>query len=96
MAGKIKATPQTMRTTAGKFGKEATNLQKSIQTMNGLIDSLDNYWEGDATIAYKNRYAVLKKSFNNAVELMNELKNNLNASANILEETDQKIAGKIK
>ena len=85
-----------MRSTAGKFGKEGSNLSKSIKTMDGLISSLDNYWEGDATKAYKERYAVLKKSFKNAVDLMNELRDNLNASANILEETDRKIAGKIK
>ena len=53
-------------------------------------------WEGDATKAYKERYAKLEKSFQNAKELMEELDKNLKASAKIIEETDKKIASQLR
>ena len=96
MAGRIKATPEQMRGTAAKFGKEATNLGQSMTRMKQLINSLNSFWEGDATQAYKERYNTLEKSFKNAQELMEELDKNLRASAQILEETDRKIASQLK
>ena len=96
MAGRIKATPEQMRGTAAKFGKEATNLGQSMSRMKQLVNSLDSMWEGDATKAYKERYAKLEKSFQNAMELMEELDKNLKASAKIIEETDKKIASQLR
>lgn len=96
MAGRIKATPKQMRGTAAKFGKEAANLGQSMTRMKQLVNSLDNFWEGDATQAYKERYTKLGKSFKNAKELMEELDKNLRASGKILEETDKKIVSRLK
>lgn len=96
MANEIKLTPEQMRARAKEYERESTNLQKSIQTMDKLIKALESEWKGDASKAYASRYNELKPAFKNAKELMDELSSNLKASAQIMEETDRKIAGQLR
>lgn len=96
MANEIKLTPEQMRARAKAYANESANLQKSIQTMDRLIQALQSEWKGDASQAYASRYNELKPAFKNAKELMDELSSNLKASAQIMEETDRKIAGQLR
>lgn len=96
MANEIKLTPEQMRLRAKAYATEATNLERSIQTMDKLINALQSEWKGDASKAYADRYNSLKPAFRNAKELMDELSQNLNSSAQIMEETDRQIAGQLR
>lgn len=96
MADKISLTPEQMRARARSYANESANLQKSIQNMDKLINALQSEWKGDASKAYAERYNSLKPAFNNAKELMDELSSNLKASAQIMEETDRKIASQLR
>lgn len=96
MASEIKLTPEQMRNRARSYAKERDTLEKSIQNMDKLIRALQSEWKGEASKAYAERYTALKPAFNNARELMDELSKNLNASAKIMEDTDNKIASQLK
>lgn len=96
MASEIKLTPEQMRSRARAYAKERDNLQKSIQNMDKLIKALQSEWKGEASKAYADRYSALKPAFTNAQTLMDELSKNLNASAQIMEETDSKIASQLR
>lgn len=96
MASEIKLTPEQMRQRSRSYANESQNLQKSIQNMDKLINALQSEWKGDASVAYAERYKTLKPAFKNCKDLMDELSKNLAQSAKIMEETDKKIAGKLK
>ncbi|MDO4673020.1 MAG: WXG100 family type VII secretion target [Porphyromonadaceae bacterium] len=96
MASEIKLTPEQMKSRARSYATESANLQKSIQNMDKLIKALQSEWKGDASKAYADRYNSLKPAFKNAKELMDELSSNLKAAAQIMEETDRKIASQLK
>lgn len=96
MASEIKLTPEQMRRKAKKYADESKALATSIKNMDTLIKALEAEWKGDASKAYVSRYNTLKPAFKNCKELMDELSANLNQSAQIMEETDRKIANQLK
>ncbi len=96
MASEIKLTPTQMRQKAKKYADESKALETSIRNMDTLIRALETEWKGDASKAYVARYNTLKPAFKNCKELMDELSTNLNQSAQIMEETDRKIANQLK
>lgn len=96
MAGQIRMTPETMRTRATQTDKQAQIVQDVITSMDKLLTTLKGEWEGDAIMGYEDRYNKIKPSFKNAKELLDEIANNLRATAKIVEETDKSIASQYR
>lgn len=96
MAGQIRMTPETMRTRAKETDNNAQKVQEVITAMDKLLATLKGEWEGDAVRGYEDRYNKIKPSFKNAKELLEEIANNLRATANIVEETDRNIANQFR
>ncbi len=87
----IRMTPETMRQRAGETDTQAQNMQDLISKMDSLLNTLKGEWEGDAMRGYEDRYNKIKPVLNNARELLVEIATNLRATAQIVEETDQRI-----
>ena len=96
MAGQIRMKPETMRLRASQTDKNAQTVQEVINAMDKLLQTLKSEWEGDAMKGYEERYNKIKPSFKNAKELLDEIANNLRATAKIVEETDKSIASQFR
>lgn len=67
-----------------------------IQHMDTLLNSLQEEWEGSAAQAYSNRFQELRPSFVKAQDLITEIGQSLDATAQSLEETDSNIAAQFR
>ncbi len=92
----IRMTPETMRQRAGETDTQAQNMQDLISKMDSLLNTLKGEWEGDAMRGYEDRYNKIKPVLNNARELLVEIATNLRATAQIVEETDQRIGSQYR
>ena len=96
MANQIRITPDQMRGRANEYRAEADTVNGVIQKMDTLLTVLQAEWEGAASESYAVRYALLKPSFMKAEELIREIAQALDATANIVEETDASIAAQFR
>lgn len=96
MAGQIRITPDQMRSRAGQYRNEADNVGNVISSMDSLLNALQSEWEGAASEAYANRFAELRPGFVRAQDLINEIAQALDSTAQALEETDSNIAGSFR
>ena len=92
MAGQIRITPDQMRSRANEYRVEADNVGNVISRMDTLLNALQSEWEGEASAAYKARFNELRPGFVKAQDLINEIAQSLDATAQTLEETDANIA----
>lgn len=96
MAGQIRITPDQMRSRAGEYRAEADNVGQVISKMDSLLQALQDEWEGAASQAYASRFGELRPGFVKAQDLINEIAQSLDATAQSLEETDQNIASQFQ
>lgn len=96
MSNQIRMTPETMRTRAGQYSTEASNVHNVITKMDSLLKLLKQEWEGAAAESYEARYTELKPSFQKAEALINEIASALTSTAKIVEDTDNSIAKQFK
>ena len=88
----ISLTPDELRQRAQQYSAEADKVNQVIQTMGNLLNQLQNEWKGEASQAYAERYNELKPSFDKMEELIREISQALNTSADTYEQTDQNLA----
>lgn len=91
-SGQIRMTPDTMRTRAGEYRKEAQSVEDVITRMDTLLDTLSSEWEGAASDAYVTKFAELRPSFVDAKELIEDIAAALEKTAEAVESTDSQIA----
>ena len=96
MANQIRITPDQMRQKANKYRNEADTVDGVIRQMDSLLEQLRTEWEGAASESYDVRYQQLKPGFEQARELIREIAQALDSTANIVEETDANIANQFR
>ena len=96
MANQIRITPEQMRNRAQEYRTEAGNVEGVINKMDQLLGALQSEWEGAASEAYAARFQELRPGFVKAKELIDEIAQALNSTANIVEETDSNIAAQFR
>lgn len=94
--GQIRITPDMMRTRASEYANQAEAVGEVISTMDTLLTQLQDEWEGEASKSYADKYLQLKPGFVKAQELITEISQALNQTAQAVEETDQSIANAFK
>lgn len=94
--GQIRMTPDMMRGRAGEYRTEAGIVGEVISKMDSLLSALQSEWEGAASEAYAGKFAELRPSFVAAQDLINEIGAALDKTAEIVENTDNDIAGQFK
>jgi WXG100 family type VII secretion target len=88
----IRITPDLMRTRAGQYRGESQSIGSVISNMDGLLASLQEEWEGEASKSYADRYSELKPTFQKAQQLVDEIATSLDKVAQQMEDTDSSIA----
>lgn len=96
MANQIRMTPETMRTRATEYGRQADTLKDVIITMDNLLNQLQSEWEGAASESYAQKYEELKPGFQKAEQLIRDIQAALNKTAEIVENTDADIASQFR
>jgi len=96
MANQIRITPEQMRGRANEYRIEASKVHDVILKMDQLLGALQSEWEGAASESYAARYQELKPGFLKAEELIGEIAQALDSTANIVEETDANIAAQFR
>ena len=96
MSSQIRVTPDQMRAQAKQYSIEAEKVNGVIVRMDTLLKELQSEWEGDASVAFANRFAELRPGFVKAEELILEISAALTATANTIEQTDEEIAKKYR
>jgi len=96
MANQIRMTPETMRTRATEYGRQADTLKEVITTMDNLLNQLQSEWEGAASESYAQKYEELKPGFQKAEQLIRDIQAALKKTADIVENTDADIASQFR
>ena len=96
MAGQIRITPDQMRSRANEYRVEQDNVGNVNSRMDSLLSALQSEWEGEASRAYDARFQELRPGFVKAQELIGEIAQSLDATAQSLEETDANIASSFR
>ena len=96
MAGQIRISPDQMRGRASEYRGQADAVNDVITKMDNLLKNLQTEWEGDASAAYDEKYNQLRPGFVSAVNLINDIAQSLDSTAQSLEETDAAIAGQFR
>ena len=96
MAGQIRITPDQMRSRAGEYRQQQDQVGEVISRMDSLLSQLQGEWEGSASQAYAERFGELRPGFVKAQELIGEIAQALDATAQSLEETDASIAAQFR
>lgn len=96
MAGQIRITPDQMRSRAGEYRQQQDQVGEVISRMDSLLSQLQGEWEGSASQAYAERFGELRPGFVKAQELIGEIAQALDATAQSLEETDAQIAAQFR
>lgn len=90
--GLIKMTPEQMNKRANDYRNESAKFEEVIGNMTRLVGLLQEEWKGEASVAYAQRFDELKPSFEKANQLILEIADSLDKSAEITAETDAQIA----
>lgn len=92
MSGIIRVTPEELRATAKQYGVESQEVLNQVDRLNRMISDLKGMWEGASSEAFADQYEQLKPSFIKMSDLLTDVSNQLDQTANTLESTDQDIA----
>lgn len=60
MTGMIKVTPERLMTTAHEFSTQSAKLNETTDSMLGLVESLNCFWQGEASQAFTSRFSRLQ------------------------------------
>ncbi|MFJ5964700.1 MULTISPECIES: WXG100 family type VII secretion target [unclassified Bacillus (in: firmicutes)] len=96
MSGIIRVTPEELRATAKQYGVESQEVLNQVDRLNRMISDLKGMWEGASSDAFADQYEQLKPSFIKMSDLLTDVSNQLEQTANTLESTDQDIASQIR
>ena len=91
-SGQIRMTPETMRGRASEYRIESENVQNVIEKMDSLLESFQAEWEGAASEAYAAKFGELRPSFVAEKDLIDDIANALDKTAEAVENTDNEIA----
>ncbi|TCP16946.1 WXG100 family type VII secretion target [Scopulibacillus darangshiensis] len=96
MAGQIRVTPEELRDMASRYNNESGNVEDLVGRLDTMKGQLQGMWEGASSDAFAAQYEELKPSFVKMANLLADISKQLGDTANIIEDTDNQIAGQIR
>ena len=96
MAGQIRLSPEELRGRAREFKTQGDAFHDVIKNMDGLLNCLQDEWEGESSAAFKSQFDELRPSFVKVQELIVDISEQLEATGNALENLDRDIASKMR
>jgi WXG100 family type VII secretion target len=96
MAGIIRVTPEQLEEKAQRYQDESGKVEEQIGVLRGLINQLQDEWEGESSRAFAQQYEELEPSFKQMAQLLADVSRQLDSTAKTLRDTDQTIASQIR
>lgn len=92
MAGRIKVTPELLRSNASEMRTLRANHDDIINQLSAKVSGLSPEFEGAAATAYINKFDSMRSTFTSFSEMLEEFATKLDAVANTMEAADQQAA----
>ena len=92
MAGQIRMTPEQLKTRASKYGSSGDQIDTMLTELNALQDQMRTEWEGKAFQQFDAQYEQLKPKVENFRDLLRAIKDQLDLTANAVEEHDIQLS----
>ena len=96
MANIIRVEQAEILAEAQKFREEGVQFEDSIRRMDALTAELTNVWEGDASVAYAEKYQALKPNLEECRNLIEQIAQALEKVVEKMNEMDVNIAKAFK
>ncbi|MEB3025553.1 MULTISPECIES: WXG100 family type VII secretion target [unclassified Parvimonas] len=92
MAGQIRVSPETLQMRAREYGKASNDITTILNNLQRLQDMLRSEWEGQAFQGFDNQFNELKPKVQNFAELMQQINNQLDKTAQAMQQNDQALS----
>lgn len=93
MAGAIiKVSPEKLLSTAQEFSSQGNTISSLTTEMLNIVASLSSVWEGDAAVAYMNKFKSLESDIQVMNRMIQEHVSDLEQMANLYSTTEQSNA----
>lgn len=95
MADRIKLSPSELRTSAQKYTEGSQQVNEILQKLQSEQNTISSNWEGSGFESFDAQFSALKPKVSEFAELLEQINQQLNQVAQIMEETDQNISSAI-
>lgn len=91
-AGKIMMTPEEMNTYASRYKEGSSEITNLSNSLNSLEATIEQEWQGKGFDQFDAEFKQLKPKVDQFAQLLDEIADKLNKSAQAMQDTDQQIA----
>ena len=91
-AGKIMMTPEEMHTYASRYKQSSSEITNLSNSLNSLEATIEQEWQGRGFDQFDAEFKQLKPKVDQFAQLLDEIGDKLNKSAQAMQDTDQQIA----
>ena len=96
MIGTIRVTPERLMTTAQDFATQSAKLNETTDNMLGLVDSLNCFWQGEASQAFTNRFKLLEDDMCRMYKMIQEHAHDLEQMAENYREAEERNEAEVQ
>ena len=88
MEGILRVTPQTLQNTASEFSTTGGEIANLTQQMTDLVNNLSSFWQGEASDAFKAKFAGLSDDIQRLINMVKEHAQDLTDMAQVYIDAD--------
>ena len=92
----IKLTPEELRTSAQKYSSGSQEVDQVLSTLTAEQATISANWDGSAFDSFEQQFQELSPKIKQFAQLLQDINTQLNQVADVVEQTDQDIASKIR
>lgn len=92
---RIKLTPEELRQSSQKYTQGSEQVQEVLNALTNEQQIIRDNWEGNAFQSFDQKFNELSPKIREFAELLQDINQQLNKVAEIVEQTDQDIASQI-
>ncbi|GHS88013.1 ESAT-6-like protein [Actinomycetota bacterium] len=96
MAGRIKLSPDELRTSAEKYSSGSEEIQQILSDLTQEQGVIRDNWEGSSFESFDEQFTELSPKIQQFAELLQDIREQLHSVAEIIEQTDADIAAQIR
>lgn len=96
MIGTIRVTPERLMTTAQDFATQSAKLNDTTDNMLGLVESLNCFWQGEASQAFTNRFSQLQDDMCRMYKMIQEHAHDLEQMAENYREAEERNEAEVQ
>lgn len=92
MTGRITMTPEQLKSQAQTYGRSGDQISEILSQLSSLQGEIASMWEGTAFQKFDEQFNQLKPKVENFSQLLHDINQQLNKTAEAVAETDQQLS----